>query len=239
MMTKKGMFEDLYDNQLVAIYMAVIRQGKCILADGLGKTLSAITAMTFFRKDWPLAIVCATERKTYWADKLYDWNDKFDMKLKITPITDIKEIYTYPDPFHDIMIIDYDTFYEVKETISFQCIGLKAYIFEDQTRGTKRFRQWKDLSKCCGSLKTATRIIFIWAVEFELDKFKRLFPLLSILDPQNYSENDFEKFSDRYCNLDEDDYSPEEIKRRLTEFQIILRSTYLIKSSSEDNQNNN
>ena len=233
MMSKKNMFEEMYDNQLIAFYMTVIRQGKCILADGLGKTLSAITAMTYFRKDWPLVIVCATERKPYWANKMYDWNRKFDMKLKITVITSIKEIYTYPEIFHDIMIIDYDTYYEAKDTISYKCIGLKAYIFEDQTRGTDRRRQWKDLSKCYNNLKNVNRIIFIWAVEFESDKYRRLFPLLSILDPETYAEAYYEDFENKYCAFDDEEESPEE-KRRQIEFQIILRSTFLIKASSKD-----
>lgn len=233
---ENNMFEDLYEHQIISFYMSVIREGKCILSDETvtgraGKSLTAITVMAYFREDWPLVIVCKKERKNYWSDELLAaFND--DKELRISIINDVKDIYVYPKPFHDIMVIDYDLYYQIKDTISFLNLKIKAYIFEDQCRGieTTSNRQWKGLSDCFDNLKKALRIVFISSKEIPLNNCKRLWPLLHILDPILFE--DYDKFIVRY---DLEDLSEDDPKRHqlIKELQILLRSTFLIKNNCD------
>ena len=46
------------------------REGRALIADdmGLGKTLQAICVACYYRRDWPVLVVCPASVKTMWAE---------------------------------------------------------------------------------------------------------------------------------------------------------------------------
>ncbi|CAG2103015.1 unnamed protein product [Medioppia subpectinata] len=224
-MHRHDMFTDLTQNQLIAFYSAIIREGKCILFGELyGKTLTSLTIMTYFREDWPLVIVCDRDRQSHWSTELLFRLNKPSDEWRIKECTTVEDIYVYPEPFHDIMIINYDLYYEIKDTLSFRTLNLKAFIFEDQSRHVSSSRSWKKLSSCVekGNLSKAKRIIFVSTKEgIDFNAAKDFYSLVKILDPKTF--DDFEHYSNRYMEKKE----PKR-ERNLFELEILLRSTTLI-----------
>jgi hypothetical protein len=225
-MTSK-LFDILFDHQLEAYYIGIMRNGKCILADKSGKSLEAIAIMAHFYGDWPLIIVCESERKIYWKIELEKWlsnQHSFDIKI----VEQISHIYSYPNPSHDIIIIDYTLYYEIKDTISFKLLNIESYILEDKSRGKEtHLRQWRGLSKCFDNLKIAKRVCFIWSKEVNLNDPNRLFPTLNILDSDTFGP--YGRFYERYCKEDDKDLNYNK------ELELLLRATLLIKNIPDIN----
>jgi hypothetical protein len=220
-MNSHDMFVDLTDHQKISFFTAISRNGKCILRDSFGKSLTALTIMTYFRDEWPLIIVCDADRKTYWAEEI-DVRLVCAKDLKVSVADTVADVYCYPEPFHDILIMDYELYYELMDTISFRCVGVKAYIFEDQSRGTENRRQWKGLSTCFEHLKDAKRLLFVSTESgFNLDEPKNLYPMLRILDPKTFA--DFTDYYERYCDKSDETQH----KRNARELEILLRSTFV------------
>ena len=46
------------------------KEGRALIADdmGLGKTLQAICVACYYRRDWPVLVVCPASVKTMWAE---------------------------------------------------------------------------------------------------------------------------------------------------------------------------
>ena len=46
------------------------RDGRALIADdmGLGKTLQAICVACYYRKEWPLLVICPSSVRTAWAE---------------------------------------------------------------------------------------------------------------------------------------------------------------------------
>ncbi|XP_059152486.1 SWI/SNF-related matrix-associated actin-dependent regulator of chromatin subfamily A-like protein 1 [Physella acuta] len=57
------------------INVAIHRNGKLLLADdmGLGKTLQAICIACYYRKEWPLLVVCPSSVRFDWAQQICKW----------------------------------------------------------------------------------------------------------------------------------------------------------------------
>ncbi|XP_054155507.1 SWI/SNF-related matrix-associated actin-dependent regulator of chromatin subfamily A-like protein 1 [Oppia nitens] len=226
LMIDNKMFDDIYPNQLISWYTAVARNGKCILVDTYGKSLTALLVMVHFKDDWPLVIICGGDhRKEYWFNEMTEMLSGAK-ELNINIVDELTDIYVYPNPFPDVMIMSYDVYYEAKDTISFKCLNLKAFIFEDQSRGNPhQTRPWKGLSNCFDNLSIAKRLVFICATNgCDLShNLKRLYPMFRLLDGQTFA--DYNKFYEHYCD---DSIDQRKRDQHLQELEILLRSTFLM-----------
>ncbi len=67
--------EALAPYQRGGVEFIIEKEGKALLADemGLGKTIQAIAAMSAFRKDWPLLVLCPSTARYHWETEFRHW----------------------------------------------------------------------------------------------------------------------------------------------------------------------
>jgi SWI/SNF-related matrix-associated actin-dependent regulator 1 of chromatin subfamily A len=90
---------NLLPYQKDGIIFGVKRNGRILLADemGLGKTLQAIGLACYYKKEWPLLIVCPSALRMNWKSELLKWNaaqeneiNVIDSSTKIDTMLDFK-----------------------------------------------------------------------------------------------------------------------------------------------------
>ena len=61
--------EKMKEDTTVCRY-CIDRDGRALIADdmGLGKTLQAICVACYYRKEWPLLVICPSSVRTAWAE---------------------------------------------------------------------------------------------------------------------------------------------------------------------------
>ncbi|KAL7548404.1 hypothetical protein ACHAWF_011688 [Thalassiosira exigua] len=79
-----GVSEALAPYQRGGVEFVLDREGRALLADemGLGKTVQAIAAMSAYRKDWPLLVLCPSTARYHWEAELRCWLGTESRKAK-------------------------------------------------------------------------------------------------------------------------------------------------------------
>lgn len=67
--------DELFPFQKEGVLFGIRREGRCLIADdmGLGKTIQALCLAQWFRKDWPLIIICPSSLRYQWLNSLNRW----------------------------------------------------------------------------------------------------------------------------------------------------------------------
>lgn len=103
--------EGLYDFQRKGVIFGIQREGRCLIADdmGLGKTIQAIALAMWYRKDWPLIIVCPSSLRFQWKKCILQWVKDLEEK-DIFVVQGIKDIL----PKVPVTITSYDLLARLK-----------------------------------------------------------------------------------------------------------------------------
>ncbi|XP_014676460.1 PREDICTED: SWI/SNF-related matrix-associated actin-dependent regulator of chromatin subfamily A-like protein 1 [Priapulus caudatus] len=70
-----GLVAALLPFQRVGVARGIAARGRLLLADdmGLGKTIQALAIAAYYRREWPLLVVCPSSVKRAWADAVARW----------------------------------------------------------------------------------------------------------------------------------------------------------------------
>lgn len=79
--------EALAPYQRGGVEFIIEKEGKALLADdmGLGKTIQAIAAMSAFKNDWPLLVLCPSTARYHWETEFRHWMGRESQSVLTSP----------------------------------------------------------------------------------------------------------------------------------------------------------
>ncbi|XP_054168662.1 SWI/SNF-related matrix-associated actin-dependent regulator of chromatin subfamily A-like protein 1 [Oppia nitens] len=186
------LMQRLYEYQIEGILFGIRTGGRCLIADdmGLGKTLQAICIAQWFRRDWPLLIVCPASLRYQWRDSLIEWLPNLDESNVFIVIKE-KELSKSM-----ITIISYDLMARMKNQFSIEYNQIYNMVILDEshyikTDGAVRTESVTQLSKA------VNRIILLTGTP-ALSRPMELFTQIKLINAKLFSSK--HEFGIRYCD---------------------------------------
>lgn len=186
------LWNQLHDYQKDGVTYTIERDGRVILAfeQGLGKTIVAISILTFY-KDWPCLIICPTKVMASWTKELKHFSN-----IPADNITVIKDskMLQLEEKIESKTII-YITSYKLA-VLCHDILMSKNFktIIVDECQNVKN--RSKQTEKISPLVKNATRAILLSGTPWMLNR--DAFQILNMLHPRIF--NNFFSFAARYCD---------------------------------------
>lgn len=183
-----------YPHQILGV-RDLARRGSFLLCDemGLGKTLQAYTVAAIdFERGWAnrILVVSPATLKWNWYDELEAFTNFTGLVLNGTPKQRLEQIATYKAEGIEVLIVNYEQV--VAHLDDLNACGFDIVIFDEahylKTHNRKR-------TKACIRLRADRK--FLLTGSPLLNQVNELFPLLHIVDPDEYS--DYYRFVNRYA----------------------------------------
>ena len=180
------LWNTLYPFQKEGVRAAIAKNyGKVLLCDdmGLGKSIQALTIAHYYRKQWPLLIICPSYLRHNWQHEVLKW--------QLVPPEAIQLVMSgkaTPDPNAAVMIISYDL-------VSKFDLAPKIVIC-DESHFIKN-RKAKRTKACLAILRESKRNILLTGTP-ALSRPNELFTQLTVIEPQAFGA--FTQFATRYCD---------------------------------------
>ncbi|CEF63687.1 SWI/SNF-related matrix-associated actin-dependent regulator of chromatin subfamily A-like protein 1 [Strongyloides ratti] len=199
--------------------------GKVYIADemGLGKSIQGLAIARYYKKEWPLLIVCPAAVRYSWRDTFYNFLPDFD-KSKIFLIEKNSDFIPMDGDTNNVIILSYSMLKKVETEMG--KINAKVVIFDEahslKSRTAVRTKQATKIARSCN------RIILLSgtpALSKPVELYSQLYILNSSITPNYY------KFASRYCNGQQGPFGyvangstyPDELKTILSTFFMIRR----------------
>jgi len=185
------LWKHLYPFQKEGVKRAISRNyGKILFCDemGLGKSLQSLTVADYYRKRWPLLILCPSYLRFNWEHELLKW--------KLEKKENIQIIQKGSDDLREdarVIIISYDLASRLEKQ-------LHAFNFQvaiaDESHYIKN-RKAKRTKICLPLLKKCKRCLLLTGTP-ALSRPEELFTQLSCVAPTTFHY--FNQFAERYCD---------------------------------------
>lgn len=130
----ENFIESLYPYQKAGIIFGIQREGKCLIADdmGLGKTVQAIGLAKWYRKNWPLIIICPSSLRYQWMHSILKWMPEIKEKDIFVAIN-TKDIF----PKVPITITSYDVLSRIRNRFTVDTNRFYNMIIMDESHYIK------------------------------------------------------------------------------------------------------
>jgi SWI/SNF-related matrix-associated actin-dependent regulator 1 of chromatin subfamily A len=213
----------IYGFQRMGIMAGIRNGGRILLADdmGLGKTVQAIGLAAYYRRDWPVLVVCPSSVRFQWNEAFCMWLPDLIMDL------DTQVVLKGTDDISSkrkVVITSYDLLGKTAKSRHFGVIILDEshYIKNDKT-----IRAKTAIPIC----QQAKRVLLLSGTP-ALSRPKELFSQLHCLDPTMFK---IHEFGVRYCDAKKNvfgwDYSG---SSNMEELQILLEAHLMIRRKKSD-----
>jgi SWI/SNF-related matrix-associated actin-dependent regulator 1 of chromatin subfamily A len=180
--------------QREAVVFAVQRNGRVMLADdmGLGKTVQAIAISTYYRREWPLLVICPSSVRLVWAQALQFWVPSLENN-QICVVFSSSNHSTQSLLSHNVIITSYDL--GVKMSDCLKACNFKV-IITDESHFLKNFKTARCKS-ILPLLKSASRVLLLSGTP-ALSRPLELYTQLNAID-RSFGMS-YVDFGLRYCN---------------------------------------
>ncbi|VDP02766.1 unnamed protein product [Soboliphyme baturini] len=223
-------YQNATDEQAVVERELSHKNGRVLIADdmGLGKTFEALGAVSYYKQEWPLLIICPSSLKYTWE---ISNNLVFVKPEDIVVVNSARKRLPSPSQ-HLVVIVSYD----IMSMITSALLGLKFnVVIVDECHFLKNFKTGR--FKAASKLLKASRRVILLSGTPALSKPSELFTQISCVAPRLFRS--FPEFGDRYCNPREINIGGKIIKdysgaSNLPELHLLLNETIMIRRSKEE-----
>ena len=238
-----ALWNTLFPFQKEGVRFAVSKGGRALIADemGLGKTLQAIAIAVYYRKEWPVLIVCPSSLRIAWGQQIEKWlpNEPLDVNIVMTSVRSNVD--------HQINVVSFALAAKMSETLlkkQFKVAivdeRLKKKKVQYNTKNSCRFfshylknQKTKRSKAVLPILQKANRCILLSGTP-AVSRPVELFSQLQALSSQHFPN--FSSFGKRYCGAKPapwgTDYTgctnPRELNVLLSAFMIRRKKTEVL-----------
>ncbi|CAL8110477.1 unnamed protein product [Orchesella dallaii] len=214
----KALLAALMPFQVEGVMFGVSRNGRCLIGDdmGLGKSIQALGIAHYYRKEWPLLIVCPSSVRYAWRDSIWKW-------LPTVSAASISIIESGRDliDFAEILITSYDLLQ--KRSSEFSHCGV---LIMDESHHLKNHKTAR--TKAAIPLMQNAKRLMLLSGTPALSRPIELYTQISAIDRNLFPYlNDF---GVRYCNGKKNNWGWDfSGSSNMGELQLILEETLMIR----------
>uniref|UniRef100_A0A5S6Q5V4 Helicase ATP-binding domain-containing protein n=1 Tax=Trichuris muris TaxID=70415 RepID=A0A5S6Q5V4_TRIMR len=153
----EAIYKRLFSYQKHALRFIVSRNGRVLLADemGLGKTIEALAAAVYYKKDWPLLIVCPSSVKCTWAEEITENVPSLDSSSICVVNASTEKVLH--EPKNRVFILSYDFMVSMEKSLMARQFKI---IIMDECHNIKNFKT-RRYQAAHNLLKTARRALLL------------------------------------------------------------------------------
>ncbi len=109
--------------------------GRALLGDemGLGKTVQALGAMSAYRDEWPVMIMCPSSLRESWSVAIQEWLEVPERKIRVVHTGKDAEATTFGTSFQ-FLVISYGFLEKIKDAAMFNIVVVdESHCLKDWT----------------------------------------------------------------------------------------------------------
>lgn len=176
--------------QREGIEFGIRNQGRVLIADdmGLGKTIQAIGIACYYRREWPLLIICPSSVRMAWADALLRWLPSLKSKEVCVAFNTKVDLWSGL-----VAIVSYDLAVRFKETLKSRQFQI---VIADECHFLKNHKSLRS-NVCLPLLKSSKRAVLLSGTP-ALSRPSELYTQIDAVAPKLF--HSFIQFGVRYCD---------------------------------------